>query len=570
MGQKGGGLNASGAIEPLALVREQYSARDRSLQEVLLDLRLKAFPGDFELRPADTAQSPTGQHYTFAIYLNGLPVYGAELKIHQYPGHFKVSYPVLPRSYDAEVGEVAPRPPELRPKVEAQLCWLPRKGQLQKTHWQVFSDQYAAEYDVLSAHGEVILHYDQRVFNKDSTAQGMVFYPDPLSSANVFYGGAYVDNGDADLPELNGERRAVSFRSSFHGGRFHLENNHFRLGEFSAPNIPPVTSLDGQFNYTRSQNGFEDVNAFYHLNRFKNYIDSLGYANLPGFRIDVDAHAFGGADLSAYSASNRLLQFGEGGVDDAEDPDVIVHEFTHALIFAAAGPGNRSVERQCLDEAICDYFAVSYTQILSPNQSNRVFNWDGHNEFWAGRSAESTKLYPSLIFTSIYEHTDIMVATLRDLENRIGRNATWETVLEALFLLNRQSTFEDFGRALLHADSVLHGGYFRYPIADAFIARQILPDYLNLDEESQATAELELRGSINLLYGGEATLRSSSALSAVRIYDLQGRKRREIRLGNAQKDLKIQCTDLPPGIYILEAENRGGQIGRFKIRVGQN
>ena len=40
-------------------------------------------------------------------------------------------------------------------------------------------------------------------------------------------------------------------------------------------------------------------------------------------------HGFNGADNSSYSPGTGRLQFGEGGVDDAEDSDVVHHELGH-------------------------------------------------------------------------------------------------------------------------------------------------------------------------------------------------------------------------------------------------
>jgi hypothetical protein len=42
---------------------------------------------------------------------------------------------------------------------------------------------------------------------------GKVFNPDPLTSANVVYGGAYQDSSDADIVVLNNQRQTKTFKA---------------------------------------------------------------------------------------------------------------------------------------------------------------------------------------------------------------------------------------------------------------------------------------------------------------------------------------------------------------------
>jgi hypothetical protein len=65
-------------------------------------------------------------------------------------------------------------------------------------------------------------------------------------------------------------------------------------------------------------------------------------------------------------------------------------------------------------KALGDYFASSYSRNLNYFNWQKVFSWDGHNEFWNGRSAVNTemKMYPNVTFSGIYEHTDLFVDPL--------------------------------------------------------------------------------------------------------------------------------------------------------------
>ena len=100
---------------------------------------------------------------------------------------------------------------------------------------------------------------------EDSTVTLWVFNPDPLTTAGQPYGAPYADASDADVLELNSERVAVQATATFDAGTFSLANDNVAILEFSLPDIQPVTSTTNEFNYTRSESGFEDVNAFsYH------------------------------------------------------------------------------------------------------------------------------------------------------------------------------------------------------------------------------------------------------------------------------------------------------------------
>src|SRR6185312_11869865 len=105
--------------------------------------------------------------------------------------------------------------------------------------------------------------------------------------------------------------------------------------------------------------------------------------------IHYDPHGFGGADNSQYSSAGENLTLGQGGVDDAQDADVIIHELGHGIHDWITN-GHLS-QTEGLSEGVGDYNAGSYSRDW-PNQWTPsdtpyfwTFSWDGHNPFWAGR-----------------------------------------------------------------------------------------------------------------------------------------------------------------------------------------
>ena len=161
-------------------------------------------------------------------------------------------------------------------------------------------------YVLVSADEEILVLEDQRLYFQgvDSTCTANVFAPDPLSTANVNYGGLYVDNNDGPVPLLDLERQNITFKADYSNGSFRLQNADLMIADFSSPSIAPLTQTSPNFNLTRDQDGFEDVNAFAHLSIFKNYIDSLGFSSIPGNQIQIDVHAISDADQSFFSSSD--------------------------------------------------------------------------------------------------------------------------------------------------------------------------------------------------------------------------------------------------------------------------
>ena len=67
------------------------------------------------------------------------------------------------------------------------------------------------------------------LYRRDSVnGGGLVFDPDPLTSAGQTYSGQYQDFGDHDIPELNAERKEVSLRDITRGedGLYRLVGPH--------------------------------------------------------------------------------------------------------------------------------------------------------------------------------------------------------------------------------------------------------------------------------------------------------------------------------------------------------
>ena len=176
------------------------------------------------------------------------------------------------------------------------------------------------------------------------------------------------------------------------------------------------------------------------------------------------------------------MAFGDGGIDDGEDAEVIWHEYAHALLEGSA-PGIANNEGNALHEGWADYWAVSYTRGLMNDNTvpahdwQKVFSWDG-NETWPGRRLGSQATYPSGFgcaggssFCNIYADGLIWATSLMEIYDALGKQLTDQLNLISHGYLNSYPTFPDAANALLQADRDHHQGAHQAQLLQLLSAR---------------------------------------------------------------------------------------------------
>lgn len=400
-------------------------------------------------------ESPGGFHYSFHQTYKGVEVYQSEIKLNIDRHH--VIRSVFDNSENTE-------------------GWNVNTDYCNREHVIALRDGVPVvcvlsiedgHIETLRADGEVIFSRDLNMYfaAPDSVVSAKVFNPDPLTTAQQNYAAPYNDNNDATNAQLDAELQTVNFTATFNGSVFRLENQYVRILDFDAPTIAPVTSTTPQFYFDRSQSGFEDANAFYHINMQRSRVHSLSF-NTADFLVDVDPHAFGGADNSAFSyfSNPPNIKYGTGGVDDAEDADVVIHEYAHFISYNAAPGSNIDSQRNSLDEGFGDYLAATYSDNLSSFKREEVFSWDGHNQFWSGRVVNTTRKYPADLQSGFYKNAEMWSAALWDIYNEIGRDATDSLILQAHYSYAQSILMSDGAQLLLDADSLLTNGHYHCPV----------------------------------------------------------------------------------------------------------
>lgn len=336
-----------------------------------------------------------------------------------------------------------------------------------------------------------------------------VFDPNPVASEN-----------DPTLQDRNDSATAVP-ESAYHDVELDdvapsgpLHGPHVTMVDRQAPNVAPPDG-SASLRFDRNADGFEDVNAYFHIDRNQRYLQSLGYTGarqIVPYAIEVDAHAASSADNSFFIPSSTTpgrgtLYFGEGGTDDAEDADLVVHEYGHAILeWIAPGTfsGSFTSESRALSEGFGDYWAFSahYLQRLNSGRDPSCFaDWDAR--CWLDdvsqqcayppdtdclRRVDSPATMADYDFgdTAGVEHRNgqIWSSALHDIQLAIGtdsgqiegRRIADTIVIESLFDAPPHPTFAVMARRLLEADRRLYGGAYSATICSAMSGRGILTD----------------------------------------------------------------------------------------------
>jgi zinc metalloprotease ZmpB len=187
-----------------------------------------------------------------------------------------------------------------------------------------------------------------------STGTGQVFKVNPVQSSG---NQALTDMKDSDAAVPLSEYAQVQLRN--------LDGSGYLRGKWAnvqSSTGTPAFSTTNTFIYTRHADQFEQVMGYFWVNQAQEYLQSLGFGStLPGivqqsFNIKIDQY---GGDNSYQTDKPYRIRLGKGGVDDAEDAEVIVHEYGHA-VHASQVPGyGSSLDAGSIGEAFGDYLGVT-------------------------------------------------------------------------------------------------------------------------------------------------------------------------------------------------------------------
>lgn len=336
------------------------------------------------------------------------------------------------------------------------------------------------------------------------TASGRIFPSNPVTRLND---PSLRDENDSALSVPSTAYTTVELRD-LSGGQG-LAGPNVRVLELESPKTSPANP-GGSLQFDRAAHGFEEVMVYHHIDSSIRHLQSLGYEGSRSIfsgPLEVDAHAASGADQSYYRwGSDGAIYFGDGGVDDAEDPDIIHHELGHAIQDAIAPfvfAGSFASQARAIGEGFGDYWAFSAGYEESAASGRDAFciaDWDarcwdgpssscGYDEGSAClRRVDSSKTMAEYVNReqSGVEHgngeiwssalREIFLAAISREGIAAGRTAIDRIVIESHFGAPPSPGFRAIGRRMLEADRVLNASANQGVICAAMVSRGIFGD----------------------------------------------------------------------------------------------
>ncbi|MBU6340630.1 MAG: hypothetical protein KGS48_03970, partial [Bacteroidetes bacterium] len=483
---------------PLAVYNPDFSITPAA-PETMARQYLQANMDLFGLKQADlqnlrlhaVRESAAGTTVRLRQFWKNVPVYGAEITITINP-KYKVNFVMNSFRYKIDVADVTPKLSNAEAR-QLVFDYLKVQGKViqERTDLIIFKHEQRAglyyrvnlttetpqgdwEAYVDALTGSFLKIEDIACYRHDHGpgapekaappmmigGTGNVFRPDPLSSATATYGNTgYVDGGDANTTQLSSQLQSVTLQDiTFDGTNYKLEGPWAVIVDSEAPNKGLFSQPTSNWNFDRSDDAFEAVNCYYHIDLSMRYLNvTLGLAVTPfqytgGVRFDPSG--LNGDDNSHYLGGSGQLAFGEGGVDDAEDADVIWHELGHGLHDWFTSGSLSQVNG--LSEGCGDYWAASYSRATGNWTSgqapyNWTFNWDGHNPFWNGRVTNYSAVYPGGLVNQVHTDGQIWATAMMQVWDAVGRNKSDKAFWSGISMTNSSANQNDAANAVFQA-----------------------------------------------------------------------------------------------------------------------
>lgn len=450
-----------------------------------------AVPGDLSL--VRTKHSLLGTHQWYAQTYRGLPVVGGWYARHL-DGSGRVqsvsdgrdqvrtslsTTPAVSRSAATTKAVGAVRERNRRADIDKDSGYVPaadhasarlavRGGSSATLVWQVTtrSAEGAARTLVDADDGRTL---EVRSLSRAVTGHGRVFDPNAVVALRDQ---TLQDANDANLAVFRRAYEDVSLRNLNGSGR--LVGPYVRIVKAHGG---LASSDDNTFVYQRKNDRFEQVMAYYHLNQSQEYIHKLGFTDVNNESQDVETNTFAG-DNSFYDPSTDTITFGRGGVDDAEDAEVVWHEYGHAIQDDQVPGYGESQEAGAIGEGFGDYWAATMSVPVSRNYDLPcIADWDAVSytatEPHCLRRTDTAKTTDDAT-GEVHDDGEIWSAALWDINRTLGRQRADRTILESQFYNAPDTSFADAARNVVAATRHLYGAGAAAAATRAFEERKIL------------------------------------------------------------------------------------------------
>lgn len=264
-----------------------------------------------------------------------------------------------------------------------------------------------------------------------------VFNPNPVvTSGNT----DLMDRKDADYAALNSERVTVPLVA--------LDGSGYLRGRWAVvvgETGNAAYETDCTWNYTRNDDRFEQVMAYYWITKSQLYTRGLGFGVTAGWpaingdRQRVRVNQWGADNSFATDHPRDEMRFGKGGVDDAEDGEVILHELGHQIHFSQSATFFATVEAGGISEGFGDYWAGTVGEWAAGPTSDPacIADWDAVS-YTAGpvhclRRLDRDLSYPEDLIGAVHRDGQIWSHALWNLRTAIGATHADTAILWAQF-----------------------------------------------------------------------------------------------------------------------------------------
>lgn len=308
--------------------------------------------------------------------------------------------------------------------------------------------------------GAIVERHD---LSRKLTGKGRVFDPNPIATLDdiALRTTSVIAETAYRLVDLDG-----------------LDDSGFLDGEFVSTRLTAnrVQSPTREFLFTRDQQGFREVMAYFHIDRVRRHIRDLGFDDVMNRPIAVHVD-FDDEDIAQYV--EKQIEFGSGGVAAPEDAEIIVHEYGHAIQDDQVPGFGEGGEASAMGEGFGDFLAASFFCDRKPVALQPTFaNWNASSSSEDQppclRRLDSRKKYPKDLVNDLYDDSAIWSAALWQLRAKLGAPVAEKLAIAHHHLLSRTAKFIDAANAMLTVDEQLNGGANVAVIRRVFEARGIL------------------------------------------------------------------------------------------------
>lgn len=452
------------------------SASTRAATTAGANAATAAVPSDLTL--VRTRQSLLGSHTWYAQTYRGIPVLDGYYAVHATGATARVDDGrKVVTGLKATSAKVSKTTANDKAKAHgnarsSRLVVVPgTSGAAATLAWEVSTDR-DKKVIVDADKGSVTKVIDERVY---ADGQGKVFDPNPvvaLQDESLTDG----DNADSAVPAS--AYKSVTL-SNLKGNGF-LQGTFATVGNKKNGKAPAAYSADNVFSYTRSDSRFEQVNAYYAVDRVQTYIQSLGFTNVNNEAQDLLVNTVT-VDNSFYSPNKDTITLGTGGVDDGEDQEVVWHEYGHAVQDDQVPGFGKSNDGGAIGEAFGDYLAATMSQGNSSDTAVTpwacVMDWDSVSYTSSTphciRRLDTSKTVADRT-GEVHDDGEIWSHALWDINKAFGRDKATKIILESQFSYSPTTTWAAAAQTTVDTAAALGGAADAATVKAAFVARGIL------------------------------------------------------------------------------------------------